>query len=106
MIDANDIDAFLIAYEGPLEDCDLDGMIDARQIALGMAEDLDQDGRIDDCTAPCVGDLTLDGTVNGADLTQLLASWQLTGETEADLDGDGIVGGSDLAIILGSWGPC
>ena len=106
VIDADDIDAFLLVYQGPIEDCDSNGMVDARQIALGIAPDLDQDGRIDDCTAPCLGDFNLDGVVNGADLSQLLASWQLKGQSATDLDGDGIVSGSDLAIILGVWGPC
>ena len=54
----------------------------------------------------CQGDLTLDGTVNGADLGLLLASWGACGSgyCAADLNYDGFVNGGDLTIILGRWG--
>jgi hypothetical protein len=51
----------------------------------------------------CVGDLHMDGTVDGADLGVLLAEWGTAG---ADLDGDGVTGGSDLGLLLAAWGPC
>lgn len=51
----------------------------------------------------CVGDLTGDGTVNGADLGVLLGGW---GGPGGDLDGDGVTGPADLATLLGAWGPC
>ncbi len=47
------------------------------------------------------GDLNSDGTVNGADLTTLLAQWGSAGS--ADFDGDGIVAGADLAVLLAHW---
>ena len=53
----------------------------------------------------CVGDFDGSGTVDGADLAQLLGAWGTT-ETKFDLTGDGTVGGADLAVILGAWGPC
>jgi len=54
------------------------------------------------CTDPILGDLNLDGVVNGADLSILLAAWG-TADPVADLNDDGIVNGTDLAILLGAW---
>jgi hypothetical protein len=55
----------------------------------------------------CVGDLTLDGVVNGADLGILLGSWfECQGGCASDLNSDGIVNGADLGILLSAWGPC
>lgn len=55
------------------------------------------------CGTPCPADLNEDGTVDGADLAEVLGYWQLSG---GDLNGDGITDGADLSIVLGSWGPC
>ncbi|MBL9147151.1 MAG: VCBS repeat-containing protein [Phycisphaerae bacterium] len=55
-------------------------------------------------TNPCVGDLTGDGAVDGADLGSLLGAWGTAGA--ADLDGNGAVDGGDLGILLGAWGAC
>ena len=55
----------------------------------------------------CVGDLTLDGFVNGADLGILLASWgPCTGSCASDLNRDGVVNGADLGVLLAAWGAC
>ena len=55
----------------------------------------------------CVGDLTLDGFVNGADLGILLASWgACTGSCASDLNRDGVVNGADLGVLLAAWGAC
>lgn len=51
----------------------------------------------------CVGDLDVDGDVDGSDLATLLSGW---GTSAGDLDSDGSVGGADLALLLGSWGNC
>ena len=60
--------------------------------------------------APCIGDIYLDGFVNGADLGALLAYWGPTTNAAAsiacDLNVDGVVNGSDLGILLGYWGLC
>ena len=53
----------------------------------------------------CLGDLTGDDLVDGADLTQLLGAWA-TADTAFDLDGSGLVDGGDLTILLGAWGVC
>jgi hypothetical protein len=53
------------------------------------------------------GDLTLDGTVNGADLGILLAAWgPCTGSCASDLNRDGVVNGADLGAMLSQWGVC
>jgi hypothetical protein len=52
---------------------------------------------------PCVGDLTGDGQVDGADLGTLLGGWGTPG---TDLTGDGNTDGADLGTLLGAWGPC
>jgi hypothetical protein len=53
----------------------------------------------------CLGDLTGDGQVDGADLTQLLGAWGTT-DPEFDLDDSALVDGGDLTILLGAWGLC
>ena len=47
------------------------------------------------------GDFNLDGSVDGADLATLLASWGLPGP--ADLNLDGRVDGADLGRLLQDW---
>ena len=56
---------------------------------------------------PCLGDLSGDGNVDGADLGALLGSWgPCTGSCAADLNADGAVTGADLGVLLGAWGAC
>ena len=59
-------------------------------------------------TCFCVGDINFDGTVDGADLTLILAAW---GECPdciglEDINLDGVVDGADLTLVLGAWGIC
>ena len=60
--------------------------------------------------ASCLGDLNLDGVVNGADLGLLLGAWgACPGDVPGclgDLNIDGVVNGADLGLLLGAWGPC
>lgn len=52
---------------------------------------------------PCVpGDLNCDGSVNGIDLTALLACW---GTPCGDTNGDSATDGSDLSNVLAHWTP-
>ena len=51
-----------------------------------------------------VGDLTLDGHVDAADLAILLGSWGPCDGCPADLNSDGTVGAADLALLLSNWG--
>ena len=72
------------------------------------------DGKVDDPDAvivvgeSCLGDITGDGEINGADLGLLLGAWGVCGEgpCPADLTGDGTVNGADLGILLAVWGGC
>jgi hypothetical protein len=54
---------------------------------------------------PCPADLTGDGLVNSADLSQLLGAWG-PGAGPADISGDGLVNSVDLSQLLGAWGAC
>ena len=54
--------------------------------------------------APCVGDIDLDGAVDGDDLVALLSFWG--GPSVADLNNDAVTDGADLAILLDAWGGC
>ena len=53
------------------------------------------------------GDANLDGFVNDADLSSLLAHWnQYTTWNTGDFDGNGFVADNDLSILLANWsGP-
>ena len=57
------------------------------------------------CPNGPVADLNLDGSVDGADLTLLLAAWGPCGSSECapDVNRDGAVDGADLTIVLSSW---
>ncbi len=57
------------------------------------------------CQGP-PGDLTLDGTVDGADLGILLSLWGPCRNCNADFTGDGQVDGADLGLLLTQWGTC
>ncbi|MFM7261012.1 MAG: FG-GAP-like repeat-containing protein, partial [bacterium] len=48
------------------------------------------------------GDLNGDGTVNAADLAEMLNGWGSAGPT--DLNGDGTTDASDMAVLLGNFG--
>ncbi len=59
------------------------------------------------CAPPCPTDLDGDGTVDGADLTLVLADWGCSGsDCIGDFDGSGVVNGADLTIFLSAWGDC
>ncbi len=51
---------------------------------------------------PIVGDINLDGIVNGADLGLLLSVWG-TADSSGDLNGDLFVDGGDLGVLLTNW---
>jgi formylglycine-generating enzyme required for sulfatase activity len=55
----------------------------------------------------CPADLDQNGTVNGADLSVLLAQWgpcEPGFDCTGDLTGDSIVDGADLSTLLAEWG--
>jgi hypothetical protein len=57
-----------------------------------------------DCPALCVADITSDGSVDGADLGELLSGWNLPGPT--DINGDLTTNAADLGAMLAAWGRC
>jgi formylglycine-generating enzyme required for sulfatase activity len=58
----------------------------------------------------CIGDLTNNGSVDGADLSTVLAYWgprtQDPSSIASDLDGSGRIDGADLSMLLANWGAC
>ncbi len=55
----------------------------------------------------CIGDVSGDGQVNGADIGVLLSAWGPCGITcPGDLNHDGMINGFDLGLMLANWGPC
>ena len=89
-------------------DCNHDGIVDYGQILRGELADINHNGIPDMCE--CIGDIYVDGAINGADLGALLAYWgpvtSAAASRACDLNADGVVNGSDLGILLAYWGPC
>jgi formylglycine-generating enzyme required for sulfatase activity len=58
----------------------------------------------------CIGDVAMDGKVDGGDLGLLLANWGSVTPTAlshaCDIDDDGRVDGADLGSLLSNWGAC
>jgi hypothetical protein len=55
----------------------------------------------------CIGDLTDDRFVNGADLGMLLNAWgPCIANCPAVFTSAGVVNGDDLGVLLSAWGPC
>ncbi len=103
-VDLDDATVFFTVYTGPNGDCDGDGTSDLLAILLGAA---DKDGnRVPDACEQCPADLDLSGSVDGADLGELLSAWGQCRGCAADLDLDGFVDGSDLGALLAAWGDC
>lgn len=103
VVDAADVDMFVLAFDGDSEDCNNNGYADLRDIALGVSQDSNNDGIPDECTN-CPADVDGDGAVGGSDLTLVLAGWGSPGDS--DVNGDGATNGTDLAVLLAAWGPC
>ncbi len=86
-------------------DCDGDGVIDLCAILWDLQVDDDGNGVPDVCEE-VEGDFNLDGVVDGADLSILLAMWGDDQAGAVDLTGDGRIDGADLSVLLSRWqGP-
>ena len=61
-----------------------------------------------DCpvSPPCPADLDGNDSVDGIDLSRLLAAWGSCSGCPADINGDGLVSGLDLSAVLSAWGAC
>lgn len=103
VVNALDMDGFVQAFDPAPTDCNGNGTNDLIDIAIGGMADANGDGLPDTCTA-CVADINGNGTVEGFDLSLVLAGWG--GPSSADLNRDGTTNGLDLAIVLAGWGPC
>jgi formylglycine-generating enzyme required for sulfatase activity len=108
--------------QGTVPDCNQNGIPDTCDVASGLDRDCDGDGRLDRCEVRfdgadddnqnctpdaceyALGDVGLDGSVDGKDLGYLLSAWA-TEDPFADLNGDGTVDGADLGVLLSAWGP-
>lgn len=103
VVNAVDVDFFVLAFDGDILDCNNNGFADLRDIALGVSQDADGDGVPDECLA-CMADISGDQLVNGTDLAIILAGWANPGQS--DIDQSGVTDGIDLAIVLAAWGVC
>ena len=83
-------------------DCNNNGTLDSIEIANG-AMDWDTDGILDTCEYR-IGDLNLNGVIDGQDTSILLGWWGIPNPLFGDLDFDNNVGPRDLGILLGRWG--
>ncbi|MEC9374088.1 MAG: hypothetical protein VYC34_09600, partial [Planctomycetota bacterium] len=93
----------------PSIDCNTNNVIDSCEIAANPMLDMNGNGILDECEPDCPADITGNGTVNGADLAEVLGSWgdcPTEGPCPGDLTGNGVVNGADLGELLGSWGDC
>jgi hypothetical protein len=88
---------------GSITDCNENGIDDAADIAAGTESDIDGDAKPDSCEI-ALGDVNLDGTVNGADASIVLGWWNLSYSPTSDCNFDGNVDGMDLAIVLAAFG--
>ena len=107
--------ATLVACSDDYEGCGDDAYVEVRsdETALLLIRVGSQSGEgaenlslIVTCTPypnECPADYDGSGTVDGADLSTLLAGW---GGPDSDITGDSTTDGQDLSVLLGSWGVC
>lgn len=83
-------------------DCNGNGTPDNVEISAGAA-DWDNDQILDSCEYR-IGDLNLNGVIDGADVSILLGWWGIPNPLYGDLNADNVVDARDLGIILGRFG--
>ncbi|MCP3905347.1 MAG: hypothetical protein GY715_17100 [Planctomycetes bacterium] len=54
----------------------------------------------------CPADVNDDGSVNFADILDVIGSWGPCPGCPADVDGNGTVDFGDILDVIGAWGPC
>jgi CxxC motif-containing protein (DUF1111 family) len=104
VVDLDDFDLFLLAYDDELADCNENGVADLLDILLGEA-DVDNNGVPDICQG-CTGDIDGDNARGIGDLLAIIDAWGMCSSCAADINGDGVVNVIDLLYIVGNWGPC
>jgi len=109
-VDLDDLHLFLIAWGGPLNDCNTNGVTDLVDIAQGLESDEDFNGIPDSCQPTCDFDLDGTGDINVSDLLAMLGQWGACPDSpqpcSADVNQDGTVNVSDLLGLLSNWGSC
>jgi CxxC motif-containing protein (DUF1111 family) len=105
-VDGDDYASFLVAYQGPPDDCNDNGELDVTDIFTGASDDLDGNGIPDECQPCFQADLDGDAMVGFADLLQVLSSWGKCPLCPEDIDGNGFVDFLDLLQVLSNWGSC
>ena len=103
-VDLADYSLFLALYQGPLNDCNGNGVLDLTDILLGTSGDVNATGIPDECE--CLADTNGDSMVNVTDLLSLLGGWGPNAGHPADFNGDGNVNVTDLLALLAAWGGC
>lgn len=83
-------------------DCNGNGTPDSTEISQG-AMDWDADGVLDSCEYR-MGDLNLNGVIDGQDVSILLGWWGVPNPLFGDLDGDNAVNARDLGTLLARFG--
>ncbi|MCZ6734883.1 MAG: PQQ-dependent sugar dehydrogenase [Planctomycetota bacterium] len=94
----------IVPADAVTPDCNMNGIPDDCDIAIGASTDRNGDGVPDECDCPA--DLDGNGSVGILDLLILLAAWHADPGGPPDFDGDGTVGILDLLTLLVNWGPC
>jgi hypothetical protein len=97
-----------VTYTAPAGHPALGQPLEIRLVRVAGVQANFDDVRLDtgEPSQPTVGDIDLDGDVDGVDLAILLGTWGpcVGACCTADLNDNGIVNGIDLAILLGNWG--
>ncbi len=104
VVDLEDFDIFLIAFDDTPADCNENGTHDMLDILLGEA-DVNNDGILDECQT-CAGDIDGDNSLGVGDLLAVIDAWGACSDCDADINQDGSVDVADLLYIVGNWGPC
>jgi hypothetical protein len=103
-VDEIDVAAFETVFDGPVGDCNENGISDLVDILEGTSADKDSNAIPDECQ--CDADFNGDGFVDGADLGQLLLLFGQFCFCPQDLTGNFFVDGADLGQLLLDWGSC
>lgn len=109
-VDLSDFDSFMMVYNGPMRDCNLNGIVDLRDILTGVGTDANNNGILDGCEPTC--DTDTNGT-HGTDIDDLVAvitQWGACSPSPLPCRGDvnynRVVNIDDLVFVITLWGPC
>ena len=107
IVDEADFASFVLAWDGPFEDCNSNGILDIADIIAGTSADANLDNIPDECQlANCPADFDDSQSVDFLDLLTLLAAWGPCPGCPEDLDGTNSVDFADALILFTAWGAC